>query len=436
MKRIEIENSANGTNVNMQSTLTTTTTTTVGLGTRFRIATAVDYQPFEQAAQLTVSSVNTILEDLPETDDEDDERPRPPLLSTKSEECGGGDASTVNPTKGLKQIVAGPAPLPQAGGDRRTRHPSDSALAGASARPRGQRQFHRRERSPVVSFADKPATVIESKKFPPPRPRSRSDATRFIKFRSSPTSSVSSNGGASPPVAGDGDGSGGGGAGGGKMAWLRERRRSVQKIAFGAAPPSAAAELPSEEAGCGRDELVAALESSMSDHRAAAATRGKLLKGRLKSSFDRFDRPTKTMRPRTKSDKFDRAARKKPLLAEVSKSAAFDWPLGRLGKLRQKYSNQRALPKSASEVALTEAAGGRAGGGSVPPPPSLKRHNSERNKRRNTLSGGGGVVRARSVAFEEPSFAQSLWKSSVKFILEKTSGNRKRHHTDPCKASN
>ena len=134
------------------------------------------------------------------------------------------------------------------------------------------------------------------------------------------------------------------------------------------------------------------------------------------------------MRPRTKSDKFDRMATKVSKV-EVSKAAAFDWPLGRLGKLRQKYSR--------SSVALTEGSGSSACTVPVPPRPphsNLKRHNSEKNKRRNTMS--GGVVRARSVAFEEPSFAQSLWKSSVKFILDKTSGgNRKRHSTDPCKAS-
>ena len=48
-----------------------------GIGTRFRIATtASDYHPIFEGAQLTVSSVNTILEDLPETEDEDDDAPR------------------------------------------------------------------------------------------------------------------------------------------------------------------------------------------------------------------------------------------------------------------------------------------------------------------------------------------------------------------------
>ena len=53
-----------------------------GIGTRFRIATASDYHPIydqQQVAQLTVSSVNTILEDLPETEDEDDDAPRDPI---------------------------------------------------------------------------------------------------------------------------------------------------------------------------------------------------------------------------------------------------------------------------------------------------------------------------------------------------------------------
>ena len=80
------------------------------------------------------------------------------------------------------------------------------------------------------------------------------------------------------------------------MAWLRERRRSVQKIAFGTVGTSGSygtTEIPFEEAACGRDEMVAALESSMVDQK-AAATRRKLLKGRLKSSLDMFDvRPTR-----------------------------------------------------------------------------------------------------------------------------------------------
>ena len=429
-----------------EKTIATTPVVGTGIGTRFRIATtaSADYYPIfdQQLAQLTVSSVNTILEDLTETDDEDDEKPRRPSVKTDK-------LVDVGPPQSLRQIVAGaPVPLVPSGGkiptcqERRTRHPSD---------PKGQRPLLRRERSPVVSFDEKPpaTVIIENVKYPALRPRSRSDATRFIKFRS-PSSSFSSSSGTSgtygtggtaakgspptPPI----DGSGGGGAGGGKMAWLRERRRSVQKIAFGtsygtggtaAASSSADREIPSEEAACGRDELVAALESSMADQK-AAATRRKLLKGRLKSPLDVFDvRPTKTMRPRTKSDKFDRMATKVSKV-EVSRAAAFDWPLGRLGKLRQKYSR--------SSVALTEGSGSSACTVPVPPPPpphsNLKRHNSEKNKRRNTMS--GGVVRARSVAFEEPSFAQSLWKSSVKFILDKTSGgNRKRHYTDPCKAS-
>ena len=421
--------------------LTAVATSGPGIGTRFRVATASAASDFhhmstyEQVAQLTVSSVNTILEDLPETEDEDDDAPRPPPVRTdRLVDVGGLPQS-------LRQIVAPPEAAGRAE-ERRTRHPSDSKV---QARP--SHYLLRRERSPVVSFDEKPpATVIIENR---PRPRSRSDATRFIKFRS-PTSSFSSSNAiphaatASPPTPpADGSG-GGGGAGGGKMAWLRERRRSVQKIAFGTAgttggttaPP---AEIPSEEAACGRDDLVASLESSMADQK-AAATRRKLLRGRLKTSFDVFDvRPTKTMRPRTKSDKFDRMATKASKV-EVSRAAAFDWPLGRLGKLRQKYANTRSLPKSASEAAMAS----KSMDTSKQPQhkqshlaSNLKRHNSERNKRRNTLSGGsGGVVRARSVAFEEPSFAQSLWKSSVKFILDKTSGgSRKRHYTDPCKTA-
>ena len=288
-----------------EKTIATTPVVGTGIGTRFRIATtaSADYYPIfdQQLAQLTVSSVNTILEDLTETDDEDDEKPRRPSVKTDK-------LVDVGPPQSLRQIVAGaPVPLVPSGGkiptcqERRTRHPSD---------PKGQRPLLRRERSPVVSFDEKPpaTVIIENVKYSPLRPRSRSDATRFIKFRS-PSSSFSSSaktGGtfgtsgtsgtnASPPLPA-GDGSGGGGGGIGKMAWLRERRRSVQKIAFGTVGTSGSygtTEIPFEEAACGRDEMVAALESSMLDQK-AAATRRKLLKGRLKSSLDMFDvRPTR-----------------------------------------------------------------------------------------------------------------------------------------------
>ena len=62
------EDSANGrVSATPEKTIAPTTVTVgPGIGTRFRIATAAssDYHPIFEGAQLTVSSVNTILEDL------------------------------------------------------------------------------------------------------------------------------------------------------------------------------------------------------------------------------------------------------------------------------------------------------------------------------------------------------------------------------------
>jgi hypothetical protein len=378
---------------------------------------------YDQAVQLTVSSVNTILEDLPETDDEDDDEKQPKVAEGKLVDV------SSNPPPSLSQIASG-SPAAECSSNNRSRHPSDSTTAGG-ARPR--QRPNRRERSPVVSFDESPAIVIV-----PTRQRSRSDATRFIKFRS-PSSSFSSapGEGKSGSTSTSSASAAGGGAGGGKMSWLRERRNSTaQKIAAALISDSLLLP-PEEESSCVvGDEDVSKREC---DDPKAAATRKKLLSGRFKSSAElKQDKPTKKMRPRTKSDKFDRTSRKK-VAAEVSKTSAFDWPLGRLGKLRQKYTS---VSRSASAVALTESrslmgggggsSGGSSGsgsvGGGVGVGGGLKRRHSERNKSRQSTS-------SRSVAFEEPGFATSLWKSSVKFILDKAkSSNRRRHFTDPdCK---
>ena len=367
---------------------------------------------YDQTAQLTVSSVNTVLEDLLETDDENDDEDKAKtgrLIDLVSEDAA-------------------------ASMQQRSRHPSDSMARATRQRLVGGSS--KRERSPVVSFDSGPATVIELK---PMRQRSRSDATRF-KFRS-PSSSFSS-GSPSSSVSGGGSGAAagvGGGGVGGKLAWLRDRRRSaqIQKVAAEkekAATDDASRHFPPEEYSTGRDEFVSSLECKLSDPK-AAATRKKVLKGMFRSSAD-LDNPTKRMRPRARSDYSSSSSRRNrpssssgPSTPDASRST-FDWPLGRLGKLRQKYallssqqqqsgSNKGSMGRSASASNLNDAKGVSG---------NLKRRNSERQKR----SGGS----TRNVAFEEQGLASSLWKSSVKYILGKAKGSssattRRRHLTDP-----
>ena len=55
-----------------------------------------------------------------------------------------------------------------------------------------------------------------------------------------------------------------------------------------------------------------------------------------------LDKPPDKPRARTRSDKLSKSEKTKGLLEEVSTKASFDWPLGRLGKLRQKYTRKKS----------------------------------------------------------------------------------------------
>ena len=61
-----------------------------------------------------------------------------------------------------------------------------------------------------------------------------------------------------------------------------------------------------------------------------------------------LDKPPDKIRPRTRSDKLSKSEKTKGLLEEVSTKASFDWPLGRLGKLRQKYTRKKSQTFKAS----------------------------------------------------------------------------------------
>ena len=123
-------------------------------------------------------------------------------------------------------------------------------------------------------------------------------------------------------------------------------------------------------------------------------------------------------RPRSKSDRFSRPSRKQ--VADVYKQAAFDWPLGPLGRIKQAYSKSR-VPKAKSEDQLAEV--GTEGGA------RLKRRSSERQKRN------------KGVQFEDQQ-ATPWWNYPLKMMRGAAASGggstataqkrrRRRHYTDP-----
>ena len=123
-------------------------------------------------------------------------------------------------------------------------------------------------------------------------------------------------------------------------------------------------------------------------------------------------------RPRSKSDRFTRPTRKQ--VADVYKQAAFDWPLGPLGRIKQAYSKSR-VPKAKSEDQLAEV--GNEGGA------RLKRRSSERQKRN------------KGVQFEDQQ-ATPWWNYPLKMMRGAAASGggttataqkrrRRRHYTDP-----
>ena len=66
-------------------------------------------------------------------------------------------------------------------------------------------------------------------------------------------------------------------------------------------------------------------------------------------SIDRtLDKPPDKPRNRTRSDGAKFKAKPKVVLEEVSTKSSFDWPLGRLGKLRQKYTKKKEMDSKSS----------------------------------------------------------------------------------------
>ncbi len=191
-----------------------------------------------EPAQLTVSSVNTVLEDLVETDDEIDDNQK---------------TAKQRPTF-QRQISEGASKRAEAAAKRRVRT---------------------RDPSPTVSFKEQPSVINPDWK----RQRSRSDASRF-KFRS-PSSSFS--GSVSAASAGTGATS--------KMSWLKSKSKSTEmplKSMLKKNPSDLVAAMVNgyEEALCGRDSEVEEFESRA----VAVALDAELKKAqRARTRSDRFE---------------------------------------------------------------------------------------------------------------------------------------------------
>ena len=66
-----------------------------------------------------------------------------------------------------------------------------------------------------------------------------------------------------------------------------------------------------------------------------------------RKSIDKsLDKLPDKLRPRTRSEKLSKNPKTKVVLEDVSTKTSFDWPLGRLGKLRQKYTRKKSLSSS------------------------------------------------------------------------------------------
>jgi len=121
-------------------------------------------------------------------------------------------------------------------------------------------------------------------------------------------------------------------------------------------------------------------------------------------------------RPRSKSDRFTRPTRKQ--VVDVYKQAAFDWPLGQLGKIKQRYQKSKSTPvRSKSDENLVGTPSNR-----------LKRRSSERHGK------------SRKVAFEDQQVTP-WWNYPMRLMKNATTSantsnvvakkRRRRHYTDP-----
>lgn len=264
-----------------------------------------------------------------------------------------------------------------------------------------------RERSPCVSFGTD-VVYVETIQPDQRRPRSRSDASS--RFRSSSVVDWHKS----------------------KIAWLRERREQRRKEGKEGSEKSLVSKKDSKE----EDNLAASacpatselLNGTSADSEVAPeAVVGQEAEGNCPAELP-YDIPP-APRARARSEKFFRPS-KKEVLGEVSKKTPFDWPLGRLGKLRQKYSKKdesgsTTPPKpnytvrSMSVAALTKHEAARYSS-------RLKRNNSEKQKDKKlrvafdkSNSSGGNAAGA------------SNWLSKLFFDKSKQTKKRRRHPTDP-----
>ena len=152
---------------------------------------------------------------------------------------------------------------------------------------------------------------------PPTRERSRSDASatlsklRHLTFSRGPKDPSSGN----------------------KMAWLKEK----QSTAKNAKETDSTRNISGEIKPTHKRTHSADVSSS-----AGNTTNTKIIDVSL-------DKPPEKPRPRTRSEKLQKSPKTKGVLEEVSTKTSFDWPLGRLGKLRQKYTrNKKQSAKTTS----------------------------------------------------------------------------------------
>jgi hypothetical protein len=202
-----------------------------------------------------------------------------------------------------------------------------------------------------------------------------------------------------------------------KIAWLRERREQRRKE--------------------GSDKSLVAKKDSKEDEAAAPEASAPEVDAEPKpeaerdpaeaAGLDDVEIPP-TTRARARSEKFFRPS-KKEVLGEVSKKTPFDWPLGRLGKLRQKYAKKdksgsttpppqsNYTVRSMSVAALTKHEAARYSS-------RLKRNHSEKQKDKQKLR----------VAFDKShssSAGAGNWLSKLFLDKGKQTKKRRRHPTDP-----
>jgi len=182
----------------------------------------------------------------------------------------------------------------------------------------------------------------------------------------------------------------------GKLGWLKDRKRS------GSTSQGSPTSKTETKVTNGEKESSLGLDQET---------------GEMKATELKVTDLSPKCRPRSKSDRFTRPTRKQ--VVDVYKQAAFDWPLGQIGKIKQKYQKSKSTPpvKSKSDENIAQAPASR-----------LKRRSSERQGK------------SRKVAFEAPA-ATPWWNYPMRLMKNATTSStasnatakkrRRRHYTDP-----